>query len=45
MKKQNSKGDWIKIERVGSGAVVQILAQKKAGYLRKGTSRWKGKGC
>tara|TARA_R110001632_G_scaffold188218_1_gene308643 strand:+ start:2767 stop:3003 length:237 start_codon:yes stop_codon:yes gene_type:complete len=42
MRKQNSKGDWFKIERVGAGAVVSILNKKTAGYMRRGMlERWR----
>ena len=42
MRKQNSKGDWFKIERVGAGAVVSVLNKKTAGYMRRGMlERWR----
>lgn len=42
MRKQNSKGDWFKIERVGAGAVVSVLKKKTAGYMRRGMlERWR----
>tara|TARA_R110000744_G_scaffold280122_1_gene392249 strand:+ start:392 stop:628 length:237 start_codon:yes stop_codon:yes gene_type:complete len=41
MRKQNAKGDWFKIERVGSGAVVSMLRQKASGHLRRNMAeRW-----
>jgi hypothetical protein len=42
MRKQDSKGNWYKIERVGAGAVVSVLNSKTAGYLRRGMlERWR----
>jgi hypothetical protein len=41
MRKQNSAGDWFKIERVGGGAVVSMLRQKSSGHLRRNMAeRW-----
>jgi len=42
MEKQNTKGDWFKIERVGTGAVVFMKARQHSGHLRSGVgSRWR----
>jgi|TARA_R110000787_G_scaffold96186_7_gene199425 hypothetical protein len=42
MQKQNTKGDWFKIERVGAGAVVSMKARQHSGHLRSGVgSKWR----